>query len=94
MNKQKRRKLENKQLKSRLLVLFSLLGLTKKVKKLFRENGIKKYHLNDLIFYVKKKDFKVNKIKILQQGIETTPDVITGYRRSKLRVKALILSLK
>lgn len=42
----------------------------KRVKKLYRENNIKKYHLNDLIFYIKPKDFEIVK----------SQDFITWYK--------------
>ncbi len=88
---QRRRKLERKWLGPRLLVLLSLSGLTGRVRKLFGEGGTKKYHLNDLILYVERKDFEVSRVKVSQQGMRTTPAVIRGHGRSELRVRALIL---
>ncbi len=64
LDRQRGRKLESKWLGPRLVVLLSLLGPTKRVKEIFGEGGTKKYHLNDLILYVERKDFKVSGVKV------------------------------
>ena len=91
LDRQRGRKLESKWLGPRLLVLLSLLGPTKRVKEIFGEGGIKKYHLNDLILYVERKDFKVSGVKVFQQDMGTTPAVIRGHERGETEARALIL---
>ena len=88
---QKRRKLESKWLGSRLLVSLSLLGLTRRVKELYGEGGTKKYHLNDLLLYVERKDFEVSRVKVLHQEMRTIPGVMGGYGGGEPEARALIL---
>lgn len=91
MDRQKRRKLGNKWLRLRFLVLLLLSSLTKRIRKLYRKSGTKKYHLNNLLVYVNRKNFEVNKVKILQQDIKSRPAIIESYRRGKSGAKTLIL---
>lgn len=56
---QRGRKLESKWLGPRLLVSLSSSGLTGRVRDLYGAGGTKKYHLNDLILYVERKDFEI-----------------------------------
>lgn len=88
---QRGRKLESKWLEPRLLVSLSSSGLTGRVRELYGEDGTKQYHLNDLIFYVERKDFEVSGVKVLQQGMGTTPAVIGGHGGSEPGARALIL---
>lgn len=78
-------------MRPRLLVSLSLSDLTRRIIELFRESSTKKYHLNDLILYVEKKDFEVGGINIFQQGIATTPAVIGGHGGGEPKARALIL---
>lgn len=76
---QRGRKLEGKWLGPRLLVSLSSSGLTGRVRELYEEGSTKKYHVNDLILYVERKDFEICGIKVLQPDMETTPAVIGGH---------------
>lgn len=91
MNGQKGRKLESKWLEPRLLNSLSLLGLIKTVKELYREVGTKKYHLNEIILYIKRKNFEIDKVKVFQLDIRTSPAVIGEHKSGKPGAKALIL---
>ncbi len=88
---QRGRKLESRWLGPRLLVSLSSSGLTGRVRELFGEGGTKKYHLNDLILYVERKDFEVSGVKVFQQGMGTTPAVIGGHGEGEPGARALIL---
>ncbi len=81
---QRGRKLERKWLRRRILVSLLLSGLTERVSELFGKSGTRKYHSNDLILYVKRKDFEVSGVKVLQRGMRTTPAVIRSNERGEL----------
>ena len=88
---QRGRKLESKWLGPRLLVSLSSSGLTGRVRELYGEGGTKKYHLNDLLLYVERKDFEVCGVKVLQQGMGTIPAVMGGHGGGEPGARALIL---
>ncbi len=91
VDRQRGRKLESKWLGPRLLVSLSLSGLTGRVKELYGEGGTKKYHLNDLILYVERKNFEIDGVKVLQPDIRITPAVIGRHGGGKPGARALIL---
>lgn len=75
----------------RFLVSLSSPGLIGRVKELYGEGSTKKYHVNDLILYVERKDFEICGIKVLQPDMGTTPAVIGGHRGGEPGARALIL---
>lgn len=91
IDRQRKRKLESKYLRSRLLFLFLLLVLIKRIKKLYSKGDTKKYYLNNLILYIERKDFEVSKVNLLQQNIGTMLTMIRDYRKDEFRAKILIL---
>lgn len=84
--------MESKWLGPRLLVSLSSSGLTGRVRELYGAGGTKKYHLNDLILYVERKDFEICGVKVLQPGMGTTPAVIGGHGGGEPGARALILN--
>ena len=66
------------------------MGLTKRVRKLYKENSTKKYYLSDLILYVERKNFEIYEVKVLQPDIEMTLTEIKSNGIGKFGARALI----
>lgn len=81
-------------MRSKLLVLLSLSGLTGRVKKLYKKGDTKKYYIINLILYVEKKDFEISRVKVLQPDIETIAIIIGDHKEGKPGARALILQLR
>ena len=82
---QRVRKLESKCLGPRLLVSLSSSGLTGRVRELCGAGGTKKYHLNDLILYVERKDFEICEVKVLQPGMGTRALILRSRWEKRAR---------
>lgn len=70
------------------------LGLIRIIKELYKANSTKKYHFNNLIFYIKRKNFEIYKIKVLQPDIETILAKKENYRKSGPKARVLTFQLR
>ncbi len=92
VDNQRERKLESRWLSSRLLVGLTIFENSGHVQKLHEDDSIKRYHLNDMLLYKKRGNFRKKGI-IFEQSSRGTHSMIINERESEhSESRAVLLS--